>query len=247
MWERHRSSYNAWAVESGEPPSEFDNIVESQVESTRVWYHKCRAWSELEQYSVLWDRMAAEDAASLQELLDGNPNEPAVHRFLESNPKFLIQTLSGGHDRYQLSKQRLGSEFVPDFLVAEMSSIGVEWHAVEIESPKARVHRKDGRATDALNHAIGQVRDWRTWLMNNLDYARRSKEQHGLGLVGMDSTLAGLILIGRRQDFHERYNEFRRQMIDRERIVIHSYVWLVDVARSNHSGWIHTELPRSGV
>lgn len=215
-WERHRPGYNAWAMQSGEPPSEFDHIVDSQVRSTRVGYHKLRANRELEQYSVLWDLMTADDAASLQELLGSNPNEPEVHRFLETNPKFLVQTLSGGHDRFQISKKRLGAEFVPDFLIAEMSSIGIEWHAVELESPKARVQRKDGLPTHAVNHAIGQIRDWRNWLMNNFDYARRPKEQHGLGLVGIDSSVPGLILIGRRQDFSERYNEFRRQMSDRE-------------------------------
>ena len=243
-WERHRPGYNAWAAQSGEPPSEFDHIVNSQVESTRVGYQKSRAWSELEQYSVLWDLMSAEDAASLQELLDSNPDEPGVHRFLENNPKFLVQTLSGGHDRFQISKQRLGSEFVPDLLIAEMSSIGIEWHAVELETPKARVQRKDGLPAHALNHAIGQIRDWRSWLTNNSGYARRSKVQHGLGLVGIDSRVPGLILIGRREEYSERFNEFRRQMIDRERILIHSYDWLVDVARSNHSGWMSRDLPR---
>ena len=48
--------------------------------------------------------------------------------------------------------------------------------------------------------------------------------------------------IGRRQKYSSRYNEFRRQLIDRERIVIHSYDWLVDVANINYSGWLTGEL-----
>ena len=39
-----------------------------------------------------------------------------------------------------------------------------------------------------------------------------------------------------------RYNRIRRRMIDQERIVIHSYDWLVDVAQSNNSGWLTSEL-----
>ena len=65
--------------------------------------------------------------------------------------------------------------------------------------------------------------------MHNLDYARRPTDQDGLGLVGIDSRVPGLIIIGRRDPYPERFNEFRKQMIDRERIVIHSYDWLVDV------------------
>jgi hypothetical protein len=182
----------------------------------------------------------------LKQLLNENPDEAALQCFLEANPKFLIQVLGGGHGRYQIAKQRLGKEYVPDFLIAEMSSIGIEWHAVEIESPRAVSHRKDGLASDALDHAIGQIRDWRKWLMHNIDYARRSQTENGLGLVGIDARVPGLILIGRRHEYPERFNEIRRQMIDREHIAVHSYDWLFDVAQSNRSGSLTWELRENG-
>ena len=170
-----------------------------------------------------------------------------MHRFLQDNPKFLVQVLTGGHGRYQLSKERLGAEYVPDFLIAEGSSIGIEWYAVEIESPRAKIHRADGNPASSLNAAIAQIRDWRQWLMNNLDYARRPKALDGLGLVGIDSRAAGLIIIGRRHQYPERFNNFRRQMKDRESILIHSYDWLIDIARSNRSGSLDLERYRSGL
>lgn len=242
-WESLRPSFNAWATQSGEPLSLFDEIVDGQVEYTRVVYQKRRASTELAEYSVPWDRVTIEEATSLEELLNTNADESALHRFLDANPKFLIQVLGGGHGRYHLSKQRLGAEFVPDFLVAEVSSIGFEWYAVEIESPGAVAHRQDELPAEPLNHALGQIRDWRRWLMNNLNYARRPRDQDGLGLVGIDSRVPGLILIGRRHAFPERFNDFRKQMIDRERIVIHSYDWLIDIAHSNRSGRLGSELP----
>ena len=240
--ESSRSSYNEWAVATGEPLSEFDRMVDDRVEFARADYHKDRASRELEKFSITWDQLTPQHVTSLQELLDRNPQEAEMHRFLEAHPQYLVQVLAGGHGRYQLSKKRLGAEFVPDFLVAQMSSIGIEWPAVEIESPTAAVFRRDGLPTACLNHAIGQIRDWRQWLMDNIDYARRSKERNGLGLIGIDSRAPGLIVIGRRRGFPSRYNEFRRQMIDRERIVIHSYDWLVDVARSNLSGRLMWDL-----
>ena len=243
-WESLRPSYNEWAVANGEPLSEFDRIVDDQVEYARAGYHKDRASRELEESSVVWDRLTPQHGSSLQELLDKNPQEAEMHSFLEAHPEYLVQVMGGGHGRYQLSKKRLGAEFVPDFLVAEMSSIGIEWHAVEIESPRSAALRKDGLPAAGLNQAIGQIRDWRQWLMDNIDYARRPKERNGIGLVGIDSRVPGLIIIGRRPEYPSRYNEFRRQMIDRERIVIHSYDWLVDVARSNKSGSLTGELRR---
>ena len=111
-----------------------------------------------------------------------------------------------------------------------------------LTSVRSRSHRWVALRLNSVNHAIGQIRDWRQWLMDNIDYARRPKEQNGLGLVGIDPSVPGLIVIGRRQKYSSRYNEFRRQLIDPERIVIHSYDWLVDGANINYSGWLTGEL-----
>ena len=69
--------------------------------------------------------------------------------------------------------------------------------------------------------------------MNNINYARRPKRDEGLGLVGIDPRISGLIIIGRRVHYTGRYNEFRRQMIDRERIAIHSYDWSIHLKYSS--------------
>ena len=243
-WESLRQSYNEWAETTGEPFEDFDRIVEGQVRQATIRYQKERASEELHESSVAWDRVTAEIYASFLELLETDPHEPEVHQCLADNPQILVQTLSGGRGRYHISKPRFGSELVPNFVIAEASSIGVEWHLVELESPRLKVERKDGLPTQKVNHAIGQIRDWRTWLMNNINYARRPNRQSGLGLVGIDSRAAGIIIIGRRQEHSERYNEFRRAMIDKERVVIHSYDWLLDVAQSNLSGRLATELPK---
>ena len=241
-FESLRSEYNANAEETGDASFSFDDFVESRIEHDRAAYQKERASKELHQSFARWDKITATDTDSLCELLASDPAESGMHTFLEANPKFLVQVLTGGHGRYQLSKVRLGSEYVPDFLIAEETSIGIEWYAVEIESPKGKMHRKDGLPAEGLNHALGQIRDWRKWLMNNLDYARRPREQDGLGLIGIDSRVPGLIIMGRRCEYPERFNEFRRQIIDRERITIHSYDWMLDVARSNRSSWLRGEL-----
>ena len=210
-WESERPSFTEWALVTGESSPAFDSIVEAQVEDDRSAYQKERASNELEDFSVIWDRVTVEDCDALRALLETNPNEQSVHQFLENNPKFLVQVLSGGHGRFQHSKPRFGSDFIPDFLVAEESSIGIEWHLVEIESPRCKVERADGLLTQELNHAIGQIKDWREWLTNNLGYARQPKGQHGRGLIGIDPNASGLIIIGRRQEYSLRYNEFRRQ------------------------------------
>ena len=53
-WESLRPSYNEWAVNSGEPLSEFDRIVDRQVQHALVLYQKKRASEELEGSSAVW-------------------------------------------------------------------------------------------------------------------------------------------------------------------------------------------------
>ena len=233
--EKLRDSYDEWNANAGGDYLSFDEFTEEYVRSYIAYYQHSRVDEELGE-SIIWDRITTANATDLKTLLDRCPPEFEVHRFLERHPQFLVQVLGGGHGRYQHSKKRLGSEFVPDFLIADLDSYGINWHAVELEAPCADVYRKDGLPTQHVHRAIAQIRDWKSWLRDNRDYARRARSENGLGLVGIDSRLPGLILIGRRVPFPERYNEFRREQADRYRILIHSYDWLLDVAFRNKSG-----------
>ena len=64
-WESLRPSYNEWAVASGEPLSEFDRVVDDQVEYARAIYQKDRATRELGESSVIWDRLTSQHGNSL--------------------------------------------------------------------------------------------------------------------------------------------------------------------------------------
>ncbi|MXY80349.1 MAG: DUF4263 domain-containing protein [Chloroflexi bacterium] len=235
MWELHRESFEASGQETGESSADFDRLVDGQVRRARTTYQKERALKELAGYDVDWDQISPQEVLALEKLVAQNPQEAQMQTFLEENPKFLIQALTGGHGRYQIAKPRLGAEFIPDFMVAEMDSMGIHWFAVELESPRKKAVRGDGSPRREVHQALAQVQDWRSWLSRNLEYARKRRDEHGLGLIGIDATVPGLILIGRREEYPEHYNEFRRSQLDRQRIEIHSYDWLVDVARSNSS------------
>ena len=240
--EHLRPNEGEWGAYPGWSEREFDELVESYVESQRAKYQKTRAYRELEDKSVIWDRVSAEACDALEEILGTSSREEDVHRFLAERPEFLVQTLGGGHGRFQLSKVALGNQFVADFLIAEASSIGMEWYLVEIEKPNLPLEREDGSFRYELNHAIDQIKDWRTWIGNNRDYARRPQDQGGLGLVGIDSGSPGLVIGGRRHDYSARFNEFRRQTARDQRILVHSYDWLLDTGRINKSGRLGGDL-----
>jgi len=205
--------------------------AQDQVEDAVVEYQRQRVENELQDYEIARTSITPQEVASFTKLLDSSPDEHAAHQFLAEHPMFFVEaaqtSLSVDH---VISKSRLGSEYVPDFLLSHMDSIGIHWLAVELESPRAQASRKDGRPRDELNKAVAQIEDWREWLSNNLDYARRSRTLYGLGLVGIDSRVPGLILIGRRGEHPARFNDYRKRKEYESHITIHSYDWLADMA-----------------
>lgn len=179
------------------------------------------------EYFVWWNDITQDDVDSFVRALDRASNERDMQAFLEKAPLLLIQHLGGGHGRWVIPQKRLGAEYVPDFVVGQCDSSGFEWQIVELESPLAKMFTKSGDPSRALNHAIRQIADWRAWLKRNQDYAARPREHNGLGLVDIDSSARGLIVIGRRDKLDPATKERRRQLSADLRIDIHTYDWLV--------------------
>ena len=64
---------------------------------------------------------------------------------------------------------------------------------VELESPNEKALTKAGLPAKKLAEALKQIRDWRTWLTDNVAYARGE-----LGLKDIEATCPAYIVIGRR-------------------------------------------------
>ena len=210
-------------------PQEREDMVSNRVKDTVAVYHHQRSRKELEQYHISWDSINREHIDRLHHVLEHAHNEEDMQRFLTESSIFLIKHLGGGHGRYVIPKPRLGSELVPDFLIAEMSSIGLEWHGVELESPLVDYFTSTGQASYRVTQAIQQVINWRSWLESNIAYARNRISENGLGLVGITSDLPATILIGRRKDeIPASFNAFRKQTKSQSNIEIHTYDWLIE-------------------
>jgi hypothetical protein len=64
---------------------------------------------------------------------------------------------------------------------------------VELESPAVRPLTQAGLPSGKLNQALGQVRDWRSWIRTNIAYAHTQ-----LGFGGLTAESPAIIVIGRR-------------------------------------------------
>jgi hypothetical protein len=107
-------------------------------------------------------------------LLDKPAEESQIQFFLENHSYFFnrIIRLSGASPL--LAKIALGSDYEVDFACFDAGSCGPEWHFIEIESPKHSLFTKSGDLSAPVNHAIQQVRNWQTWVDENLNYARKT-------------------------------------------------------------------------
>lgn len=169
-------------------------------------------------------------AAYEAELVVASDERP-LQRFLEDHPGLLAQQL-GALCRWVLPQVNLGGRFIPDFMVARMDSAGVHWTLVELESPTAQLFTRDGLPRRELRKGLSQIQDWRDWLSANQDFARKSRAEHGLGLVGVNHRASGLVIIGRRESRSSGDRERLDSLIFRERVLIRSYDWLLEEARS---------------
>jgi hypothetical protein len=166
------------------------------------------------------------DIASFRKLLDSRAPEREVHRFLQARSYFFngALRLSGRCPLY--SEIRLGHEYVVDFAWCDTGSVGPEWRLVELEGPTRKAFKKSGHPTAWLTHAIDQVRDWHTWVHENLAYARQ--------LMPRIEYPLSCVFVGRRHDLTEATSKRLRRIIFEQRMFmeIHSLDWFVSAAKS---------------
>ena len=186
------------------------------------------ALDPLRDYSVDWLEIQKSDVDQFEQCLNDAKREEDVQQYLQQNPILLSQLLRGGHGRWVIPKQKLGNQYVTDFILGEAHSDGHDWQVVELESPLATMFTKKGDPTARLVHGETQIQNWRSWLNRNQNYAARPRNEEGLGLTDIVPSLPGLVLIGRRRKEDEAFKDLRRQRKISQRIEVHSYDFLVD-------------------
>ncbi len=127
-------------------------------------------------------------------------DEASVQTFLAAHQQLLTCLLPPGRAAWCWDRPRLGGELIPDFLLCTHNSTGYEWVMVELESPTERPLTSPGRPARKLNQALGQIRDWRGWLRQNIAYAERQ-----LGFDGLNAESRAVIIIGRRGSINGRH------------------------------------------
>lgn len=187
-------------------------------------------FTPLHKWKVSVDGQSEEVIRQLEDLLEsGEVNERPFQKLIEEHPELLSSLVVGNIATYVIPQAHLGEDYIPDFLVLGLNSLGPSWVTVEIEAPRHPVTLKDGSPDANLRHALKQVDDWRSWLEDNIGYAHTR-----YGLHGLTTHAQGLVVIGR-GDVRGVADAQIVRTAREKRIDIHSWDWVLREAR-NRSG-----------
>jgi len=161
-----------------------------------------------------------------ERVLGDAKDERPLQAFLAEHPELLCRLAEPGGQLWCLDRPRLGSELIPDFLLASDSSIGFRWTLIELEGPNEAILTKDGVPAKKLAGAMKQIRDWRGWLRSNIGYAREQ-----VGLTDIHAECRSVIIVGRRQGLDAKQARVYGALSGNSDTVM-TYDRLLEIARS---------------
>lgn len=166
-------------------------------------------------------------SSEFEAVLSDATDESPLQTYLAANPSILASLSSPGGDYWCLDRPRLGSEFIPDFLLASQTSIGIRWAMIELESPLEKALTKAGLPAKKAAEGLKQIRDWRGWIRENVSYARDQ-----LGLTDIDAECPSYLIIGRRTSLDPKQVKIYRELSD-DKTTVMSYDRLQDLMGRN--------------
>lgn len=172
--------------------------------------------------------LTEDDVEQLQETIDAAKDERPIQLFLETHPQILAALLSG-RSRFVVPRPQLGGRRIPDFFISDVDSLGIRWLLVELETPISPITLKNDNVLDKFaRKGLSQIDEWRNWILKNLELARRSRREEGLGLIDIRPRSEGLVLVGRRSRLNQNADIVRHSIHEEQRVRIHTYDWLVE-------------------
>lgn len=155
-------------------------------------------------------------AREFEVLLNSESLEGPLQSFIKDHPMLLAPDVIRC-----ISQPQFGSEHKPDFLILKPGPgvQDVECILVEIEPASFEVFTLSGDTTAKVNHALGQVSDWRAWLRSNATYAQQSLE-----VPNLHSDCRAIVVIGRGNRFTaEQKKRFENLNLVQQRTEVLTY------------------------
>lgn len=233
-----RSRFEKWEIASREGENGYEECLrncDNYIANLKIGSpSRIGRFPDLEEFRID-DDPSNEYIDHIEHTLQNATSEGEMQRVIALYPSVLASLTMGHHARYLFIQPRLGTKYVPDFMLAGVSSEGIRWTLIELESPVAEMTIRDGRPNEIMRNATNQIAEWREWLTQNIAYASKPKSEFGLGFSGIRSDADGLVIMSRSHMAADGENVRRRIWVE-QRIRIITYDNLIASLRQRVNG-----------
>ena len=170
----YNSSFNKFAFEylsvsslqyddGGLPASVTDAVMDFYLTLLGMQLLEPSSSAASDSHAYTLNRLTA-IADEFEALLHSAENEETLQVYLKQHPYVLDQNAQ------LIPKQRLGEDFVTDFVLIEATANGPTYWMIEIEKATHPILTKNGCLSSSTTQAIKQTREWDVWMEKNKAY-----------------------------------------------------------------------------
>lgn len=187
----------------------------------------------------------SKEADALKEELDKSKKENDIQHYIKDNKKWFIPASLfedydfGHHEAYIVPEQKLGREYIVDYMLLGRNSIGHQIILVEFENVNVDYRlQTSNMESEEVRKGLTQLRDWKRWMDDNRHYFMNS-----CGLVDISRNIPSwgiyyCLVVGRRNRMDSISNQMRGQtQRDTPGLHIVSYDRLVDNVKRLSNGF----------
>jgi hypothetical protein len=176
------------------------------------------------------------EADRLSEILDAAKTETDVQSYIKNNRKWFIPGSIlkdynfGHHGAYLFLEQKLGIEYIADYILLGENSDGHSIVLVEFEKPNSPfLITTSNSESESVRKGLTQIKDWKRWIDDNREYFFNSMGLKGKGVSIPVSRFFYCLVVSRRKHMDERTRDVRSQIcFEMQNTKIISFDRLVD-------------------
>lgn len=166
-------------------------IVDEYFNSANYLYKRSSFFSDHCLYLMDYnDLNFEEESIKLNGVILNAKNESDVQRYIKFNKKWFIPAsiyldYNFGHqETYLFSEQRLGNDYIVDYMLIGKDSGGYSLVLVEFETPNTEyLISTKNMESESVRKGLTQLQDWKRWLDSNREYFMKNI---GLREYGID-------------------------------------------------------------
>ena len=118
-----------------------------------------------------------EESVEFSDILSKSTSEQDFQRYIKENKKWFIPGSIfldynfGHHDAYLFPEQKLGTDYIADYMLIGKNSDGYSIVLVEFEDGNTDfILKSSNTEAESVRKGITQIRDWKRWMDSNKDF-----------------------------------------------------------------------------